>query len=277
MKFIKSIGLVCLICFSFFYTEKVIDVVSEQDVIMIKINEIKDDYKIEPILATIKEDTIIPGINGIEVDVDKSYNEMKQIGIFKEMLLIYKQIEVNNSLKNNYDKYVIKGNDINKNVSLVFNIANQHDIDNIIKKNKVKLNLFIDYRLLSTNLNNLNKSNLYIYPNGDNGKYSNDIILFSNNLINRNFNNKPLFCITDTKNKEIIEVCKNNNMNTIIPNIIDKGNAYNNIKKNIVNGSIIKLDVTNKTLSELDSIIDFIKSKGYKIVSLEELLSENRK
>lgn len=276
-KFIKSIGLVCLICFSFFYSEKVIDVVSEHDIIMIKINEIKDEYKIEPILAIIKDDTIIPGINGLEVDVDKSYSEMKQIGIFKEMLLTYKEVKVSNSLKDNYDKYIIKGNNLNKNVSLVFSINNQYDIDNIIKKNKVILNLFVDYKLLSTNLNNLNKPNLYIYSNGDNGKYSDDLILYSNNLINRNFNNKSLYCITDTKNKEVIEVCKNNNMNTIVPTIIDNGNGYNNIKNNIENGSIIKLDVSNKTLNELDSIIDFIKSKGYKIVSLEELLSEDRK
>lgn len=275
-QIIKMIGLVTLICFSFFYTEKVIDVASVQDEIMIKINQVKDNYKIDVIDATILDDTIIPGINGKEVDVEKSYNEMKQVGIFKEMLLSYKQIELKDSLKKNLDKYVIKANGTKKSVSLVFYINNQQVLENIIKKENVILNLFIDYKLLSTNLNNLDKNNLFIYAYGDNGVYSNDTLIYSNNLINRNFNNKSLYCITDSKNEKLLTICKNNNMITIIPNILDNNYVYNNIKTNLVNGSIIKLNSTNKTLNEFDTIIDFIKSKGYKIVSLEDLLSENR-
>ena len=57
-----------------------------------------------------------------------------------------------------------QGNNLNKNVSLVFSINNQYDIDNIIKKNKVILNLFVDYKLLSTNLNNLNKLSVRRIP-----------------------------------------------------------------------------------------------------------------
>ena len=85
---VKSIGLITLICFSFFYTEKVIDVVSEQDDIMIKIKEVKDNYKIDSVDATISENTIVPGINGREVDIEKSYQNMKQIGIFNENYFI---------------------------------------------------------------------------------------------------------------------------------------------------------------------------------------------
>ena len=40
---IKTIGLISLICFSFFYTETIIDVVWQQDDIMIKINNEKDN------------------------------------------------------------------------------------------------------------------------------------------------------------------------------------------------------------------------------------------
>ena len=61
---IKMIGLITLICFSFFYTDKVINVINEQDPIMIKINEVKDKYNIPSINATTTKDTIIPGING---------------------------------------------------------------------------------------------------------------------------------------------------------------------------------------------------------------------
>ena len=41
MKFIKFIGLLCLICFTFIYTEKIIDVSINQDEIMIKLKELE--------------------------------------------------------------------------------------------------------------------------------------------------------------------------------------------------------------------------------------------
>ena len=46
---IKMIGLITLICFSFFYTDKVINVINEQDPIMIKINEVKQNAELEKV------------------------------------------------------------------------------------------------------------------------------------------------------------------------------------------------------------------------------------
>ena len=43
---IQMIGLITLICFSFFYTDKVITILNEQDPIMITIMEEKDKYKL---------------------------------------------------------------------------------------------------------------------------------------------------------------------------------------------------------------------------------------
>ena len=117
---VKSIGLITLICFSFFYTEKVIDVVNEQDDIMIKIKEVKDNYKIDSVDATISENTIIPGINGREVDIEKSYQNMKQIGIFNENYFVYKEVSPKDKLEDNYDKYIINGNLTKKYISLIF-------------------------------------------------------------------------------------------------------------------------------------------------------------
>ena len=46
---IKSIGLVTLIGFGFFYTDKVMMVVKEQDEIMIKLKEIEEIFRIKNI------------------------------------------------------------------------------------------------------------------------------------------------------------------------------------------------------------------------------------
>lgn len=271
---IKMIGLVSLICFSFFYTETIIDVVNYQDDIMIKINEVKDNYKINPVSAIITKETIIPGVNGIEVDVDKSYDNMKQVGIFKEMLLSYKQIELKNSIYNNYDKYIVKGNNIKKNVAIIFSIKSNNELKQILNIKDVYINLFIDYKILNENLNNLKRSNYFIYSYGSEGNYTADNLIYTNNLINNKFNNKSLYCLTTSKNKNTLDVCKEKKMHTIYPTIITNNHAYNNIKDNIENGSLILLEANSKTMNEFAQIINFIVAKGYKIVSLDQILSE---
>ena len=80
MKIIKIIGLFCLFCFTFFYTEKIIDITMEQDEIMVKIKEEENNLNINPINAIIENDTIIPGNTGKDIDIEASYKSMKKIG-----------------------------------------------------------------------------------------------------------------------------------------------------------------------------------------------------
>ena len=56
-------------------------------------------------------------------------------------------------------------------------------------------------------------------------------------------------------------------MLSIIPSI--KGN-YNDIKNNLQNGSIILINNSK----ELSNIIDYIKSKGYSILPLSNIITE---
>lgn len=90
MKILKIIGLFCLFCFTFMYTDKIIDVTMEQDKIMLDIKEYENKYNKNPINATIINDTIIPGTVGKYIDKENSYKAMKKIGTFTESLLIYK-------------------------------------------------------------------------------------------------------------------------------------------------------------------------------------------
>ena len=53
-------------------------------------------------------------------------------------------------------------------------------------------------------------------------------------------------------------------------------NYMKNIKEKITNGSIISFDMNNSLEQELPVIINYINSKGYSIVSLPKLLSEER-
>ena len=46
------------------------------------------------------------------------------------------------------------------------------------------------------------------------------------------------------------------------------------VKSNLDNSIIISIDVNNYNIKELSTTIDYIKSKGYKILLLRDLLSE---
>ena len=108
LKPIKLIGLICLICFTFIYTEKTIDISIEQDEIMMELNNKQSKYNIEPKNAIIKNNTIIPGHVGKHIDINSSYKQMKKLGYFEESLIIYKDTYPEISIHNNYNKYTKK-------------------------------------------------------------------------------------------------------------------------------------------------------------------------
>lgn len=277
-KIIQSIGLMSLICFSFMYTDKVMEVVSEKDTLMIEIENEKDNYYIDVIEATIEEDTIIPGINGRKVDVKESYNNMRELGTFREDKLIYYITYPKILLSNNYDKFIINGNKTKREVSIIFKIINDNYLDDffkIISKHNIKVNLFVDSSYLNKNIKYLTElETIELYGYGNNGIYTHDNIITTVNIISNKTNNKKNFCLSEDKNKETIKICSKDKYNTIYPSIIGNDSAYNKIKTNVGNGSIISLEINKKTLTELPNIIEFIKGKGLEINYLSDLLSQ---
>ena len=185
MKTIKFLGLITLICFTFLYTEKIIDVSIQQDEIMIQLKEIENNHKTEPINAKINEDTIIPGKKGKYLDLETSYKQMKKIGYYEESQLSYNDIYPETSIYNNYNKYIINGNPYQKNISLIYIINNDKTINNIIniiKNKKTNISFFIDSTYLNNNIDIISKINNYeIYNYGNNGTYTKDNIIITTN------------------------------------------------------------------------------------------------
>lgn len=270
-------GLFTLICVSFFVTEKTVSVIKEQDEVMIKIDSIKDSYRVDSVDAFISGNTIIPGVMGREVDVDKSYINIKRMGYFDDKFLIYKDVLPSVSISNNYDKYINRGNPSKNSVSLVFVLKSDDKINllrNILKDTKV--NYYVDIDYLNNNLKLVKElgSESEIYNYGYLGNYSESLLIFGNNLIMRNTNNSSDFCLSKDFSADVIKVCAGVKNHTIIPNIIVDSNPYSEVKNNIVSGSIILMEINDTVLGEISNIINFITSKGYKIVGLSELLSE---
>ena len=270
MKIFKYIGLLFLISITFFYTEKVIDISKEQDEIMIKIKEYEKTANTNAINAIIENDTIIPGNTGKYIDIDASYKNMRKIGYFEPTLLIYKEIYPEISIYNNYNKYIIKGNSQNKSVSLLYILKNTNTLENIlstVKKYNITINFFIDSQFLNTNISIIDDiKNHEIYNYGINGKYTKDNLIITNNIINNKAKNTANFCLFINKNTESLNNCTNNKMLSLIPISAN----YYNIKLNLNNGNFFLIDNTK----ELNTIIEYILSKGYNIVPLSELIIE---
>ena len=138
----------------------------------------------------------------------------------------------------------------------------------IIKNKNTNISFFIDSTFLNNNIDIISKINNYeIYNYGNNGIYTKDNIIITNNIINNKSNNKPTICLFLEKNINSLNNCSDNRMLSIIPSI--KGN-YKDIKNNLQNGSIILINNTK----ELSNIIDYIKSKGYSILPLSNIITE---
>lgn len=273
------IGLVALLLVSFMYTEKTVSVIKENDDVMVEIRNVADSYYVSPIEAIINNDEITPGLSGKEVNINKSYNKMKKLGSFNENLLIFDDIKPKQRLQKNLDKYVVSGNKNKNMVSLIFLVYDNSDIDsviNILEKRNTKAAFFIDGNWLEKNNNKLQTiSKTYEIGNiSYNGDYTDasfpwiDIVI--KNVINQGYS----YCLLEEKNKEYLDVCALNTNMTIKPNIYIESNGLYKVKNDLVGGSLIAIEINNNTILELNNIISYIESKGYKIESLKEHLKE---
>jgi hypothetical protein len=126
----------------------------------------------------------------------------------------------------------------------------------IANSENIKLNILV---------NNNNYDNLVIKEN----------ILFkttSNNIKEFKRKEKNFYCVK-YNSFDVIKYCEKENINSIkMKNYIDS-NLLLNIKKNLDKGEIFFIKENVYNLNELSSTIKYIKSRGYKIVSIDELLS----
>ena len=281
MKKIYQISIVLLLSLtSFFYTEKVIDFIREKDPIMKNIKEYDKKNKIDAVNAVIDKNKITPGVSGKKVDYDKSFQKMKKYGTYNESLTVFEEVAPTISIDDYYDKYISEGSGINNDVSLVFEVKNGDNINNIInilKENNTIATFFVDGLWLVNNQTLVSEMASLGHEieilNYDN-KYQELYFSSSLNLLNSITNLKPKYCYARYDNKEVLELCEKLELHTIIPTIITGNYPYNDVVKKVHKGSIIGFSVTSSVEIELSTIINYLKQKGYTIDTLDILLSE---
>lgn len=266
--------------FSFYYTEKSIDFIREKDPIMETIKKESKEFEVKAINATIIDNKIIPGVSGTKVDYDSSYEKMKKYGTYNESLTVFSTVEPTISVEDYYDKYISQGNGIKKDVSLVFIVNQNDDIDTIIQilnDTNTKGTFFIDGLWLENNnskVMSLKELNHEIEILSYDNRYDELYFSSSLNILNNITNIKPKYCFAKYDSKEVIELCSKLELHTIIPTIQTGNYPYSDVKKKLTKGAIISFDINSSTNIELPAIIQYIKQKGYTINTLDILLSE---
>lgn len=272
-KIISVVVAISLLLFSFYYTSKSIEFVKDIDPIKKNIEKNKSKFEIKYKNATIEGNTIIPGISGKKINIDESYKKMKQYGAYNETLIKVEDNKPEITIDDNYDKYIIHGNKIKKEVSIIIKIRNINElniIDEYIKKNNIKVTLLLDQSLLEEQyLTNISSNIELMYD-----KKTDVEVSSTKNYLYSITNKKNNFCIIEDTDEKILNICKNNKMHTVIPNIILKTNVVKNLRNKLDNGSIILIELNIESKDMLDYMIKYINSKGYKIEYLNSLLNE---
>ena len=277
MNKIKNLSIyILIVIISFYTTNNLINITNDSDPIMKKIINNKEKYKIEAVNGIIEENTILSGINGREVDIKKSFKQMKKYGNYNEFLIVLKDIIPDISINNNYDKYVIGSNPKNKKIALVFKIENNNikKIISILEKNLVTATFFIDGKFLEKNIALLKKHPYFEYEiSSYNNAYQEDLFKSSIEYLETITKNKKHYCYTEYDNTKILNLCKKLKYHTIKPLVINK-NIYKEVKNNLKNGIIISLPTDYYTEKELSKTIKYIKKKGYILSSINDIISE---
>lgn len=274
----QIIGLTSLMVLSFFGTQKLAGVIKDSDDIMIKINSVANQYLVEPMNATINENTVVPGLSGSRINVLESYKKMKKIDRFNTDLLIYEKIKPDVSIEDVYNKYIVSGNKAKVTVSLIFLVEDDDNINMIVQSlNKNKASFFVNLDWFEKNnetIMELISKGHTIGNLGENGDYATSNVNWMNTVVTKIGRQKGSYCYNDNENSVNLNRCALNESYTIKPTVVINKNLLSTIKANLSNGNIIAIDNNDINIKELSLTIQYIISKGFNIVSLEKMIEE---
>ena len=114
---------------------------------------------------------------------------------------------------------------------------------------------------LSNEIDNISNHSNILFKGKTNEELNNFIKILHNEI----------YCVK-TDDYDIKKICSKKKLNSINKVFEIQDNLLNNVKNNIKNGTIFFISENSKNLKELSTTINYIQSRGYKIVTINELL-----
>ena len=252
------------------------------------------DAKIDPVWKA------IPGINGLEVDIKASYNNMKKDGVFAEQKLVFKQIKPKVHLEDLPAAAIYKGNPDKKMVSFIINVAwgNEYlpDILATLKKHHVKASFFLEGRWVQKNpelakmiVEAGHEVGNHSYTHPDMSKISEakirEEITKTNDVIEATTKKIVTWLAPPSGyyNDAVVKIAKEQKLGTLMWSVdtIDwqkpsPGVLLQRVMGKVHNGAMILMHPTESTANSLDELISQIQAKNLEINTVTEMLSEDR-
>ncbi|TQS75512.1 polysaccharide deacetylase family protein [Ornithinibacillus gellani] len=261
----------------------------------------RDDYAIKA------EDAVIdrvwkktPGLNGLQVNVDKSYQKMKKKGEFQEDLLVFDQITPDVTLKDLPAAPIYRGHPKKQMVALLINVSwGTEYIPSILrtlKEKNVKATFFIEGKWAKENASYVQMmeeeghvigSHAYNHP--DMARISNqaalDQLTQTNNILKAITGKQPVYFAppSGSYTDHVVELAHQLKMETILWTVdtIDWKKPsvsvmINRVMSKLHPGATILMHPTAAIEKGLPQLIDDISDKGYRLGTIQQLLSEER-
>ncbi|MGJ9458905.1 polysaccharide deacetylase family protein [Oceanobacillus sp. CF4.6] len=240
------------------------------------------------------------GRNGLKVNVEKSYEKMKSNGIYDESLLVYEQITPEITLNDLPASPIYRGHPEKKMVALLINVSWGEEyipeILSILKENKVKATFFVEGKWGKANAELVKMIDEQGHVIGNHAYNHPDMAKLSaqQNINQIDQTNQILKAITGKKpkwfappsgsyNDQVIQSAYNLNMETILWTVdtIDWKNPsvsvmINRVQEKLHPGATLLMHPTSSTANGMHQLIKLIKDNGYKIGTIDLLLSEDR-
>jgi probable sporulation protein (polysaccharide deacetylase family) len=258
-------------------------------------------YEIPPSNAKIDEVwKAIPGYNGITVDIEASYKNMKKIGTFNEKKLVYKQTEPSVHLNDLTPSPIYRGHPDKPMVSFIINVAwgNEYlpEMLATLKKHQVKASFFLEGRWVK---NNPELAKMIVSAGHEVGNHSythpdmkrisaaqtRDQLLKTNEVIEAATGKKSIWFAppSGSYRDETVTIAAEFKMKTVMWTVdtIDwqkpsPNQLINRVISKISNGSMVLMHPTESTAKSLDTLITRIEEEGLKLGTVSDLMSEER-
>jgi len=241
-----------------------------------------------------------PGRNGLKVDINESYDKMKEEGVFDPSLIVYKEIPPEVSLDDLPAAPIYRGNPEKDMVALLINVSwgTEHipAILNTLKDHQVKATFFIDGKWAQSNSDYVKMIHEqghvignHAYNHPDMSRLSNqqavEQISQTNDIIKAITGETPKWFAppSGSFNDHVVQSAHHLDMETILWTVdtIDWKNPsvpvmVDRVRNKIHPGATVLMHPTPAIAGGLEAIIELIKDSGYEIGTIDKLISEER-
>lgn len=272
-KIFEYLGLISLVCFSFFLTDKTVIVVKEVDELMVQIKSNKEEYNQVGKDAVISNQYIVPGLPSKVVNIDKSYQEMQKIGLYDPNSIVYDIKKPKENLDNHLDKYIVSGNPSKRMVSFIF-IVNDNSISDVLDKiGDRKVSFVITNYDFEKQLSNIEKAlslkNEFLISVNNEQHY------FALKKKLETLKNPATICYNEKEDSSFLDMCKKNKYYSITAKNRITKSSLSMTKELLESGSFLTFEINNQLLEELPNIMEYVESRGYVVVPISVHIKED--